>query len=213
MRKRELNLVVGQKGCGKTYFLKEIAKKHLAKGENVLVVVPMPLLWEELPTVSSAREIFAMKGQAAKLVYNFEKPNLSLIKAFHDGVLILEDARAFSGAATLPELNYIYSLNRHAHIDVYFVAHGFNALPPQCFVYAQWLILFYSSIPIKLRKEYIDDDILHKIEAAQTQVKRQVQAGNPYAHIPVLLDEQVRSTYEQNRAACKPTKNAERDSK
>lgn len=211
MRKRELNLVVGQKGTGKTHFLKEIALERLRKGDNVLVVVPFANLWDEFATISTAREVAAMRNQAARLVYDYSNPkSVEAIRYFRKGVLILEDARSYFTAATPQLLQYIYSLNRHLGLDVYFVAHGFKYLPPQSFGYAQWLILFNCGDKPDTRKEILDDNLIKQIQYAQTAIKQELKTGNPYAKRIIQIDEQISATYYAGRQAGSPSTHAER---
>jgi len=92
-------------------------------------------------------------------------------------------------------MKFFYIRRRQFGIDVYMVGHGLRQLPPKCFSYASWLILFDSSENFIERKKELLKDTFDKILKAQARISKKVEAGNPYYYEIILLDTQIRGSY------------------
>ncbi|MDX9696477.1 MAG: hypothetical protein RBT49_11865 [Bacteroidales bacterium] len=190
LRKCELVLVVGINGTGKTSFI----RNEIVSKQKSLIVTPDPAEWKELQTITTANEIRNLQG-AARIVYDSTE-TLELIKEnYSGGALILDDAMAYLNEQTPNILQYLYIRRRQFGIDLYIVGHGLRQLPPKCFTFGSWLILFNSVENFQARKNELIPDIYNKVIEAQERISKKVSAGEPYYKEIILLDQQIRGTY------------------
>lgn len=190
IRKAELNIVVGINGTGKTTFLQENIVKQ---SEKALVVTPDYAEWNHLPEITY-KDIRHFNGQA-RIVYE-DTTTLEMIrKHYYGGALILDDAMAYLTEQTPAMLQYLYIRRRQFGIDLYIVGHGLRQIPPKCFTFASFLVLFNTTENFTTRKKELQPDIYDKIIETQNRIKKKVEAGNPYYYEIILLDPQIKGLY------------------
>jgi hypothetical protein len=97
-------------------------------------------------------------------------------------------------------LQYLYIRRRQFGIDLYIVAHGLRQLPPKCFTFGSWLVLFNTTENFSQRKKELLPDMYNRIIAAQESIAKEVVKGNPYHHEILLLDQQIKGLHEQGKA-------------
>ena len=187
-RKAELNLVIGANGTGKTSFLQ---KEVLPKYQKALIITPDPAEWKQYPIVSiDELKYFNAIG---RMVYSGPQMLQNVSKRFYGGALLLDDAMAYLDEQTPDSLQYIYIRRRQFGIDVYLVAHGLRQVPPKCFTFASWLILFNSVENFSARKKELIPEIYDTIITAQTNIREKVKKGNPYYKEIILIDQQIKA--------------------
>ncbi|MDR3046196.1 MAG: hypothetical protein LBU51_01095 [Bacteroidales bacterium] len=193
-RKTELNLIVGVNGSGKTTF---IDQQIVSNSEKSLVVTPDDMEWKNLPEIPLS-EIRTFTGNG-KIIYRGPDTIEYIKKNYSGGNLIMDDAMAYLNHQTPDTMRYIYIRRRHFGIDVYIVAHGLRQVPPQCFTFSSWLILFNSVENFRNRKNEIQPELFEKIITAQSRISNNVVNGKPYYYEIILLDTQIRGQYEYDR--------------
>lgn len=162
---------VGTTGTGKTTKTLEHAKKL---GGRILIVIDNPTVqgWDQVkPIDPNDAKAFHFKGirkiyfddYGADIVWN------AIHKHFRNGSLILDDAAMY----VEPNWNHNESLkkviiqHRHISIDIFFVVHQFNDLPPKLWGYLKFLYIGkLTSIPKKSDIKVANPGKL--IEVAQT---------------------------------------------
>ncbi len=188
-RKTQLNLVVGINGTGKTTWIRNnVVEKDRRK---VLVVTPDTAEWRQLPTVRSGAEIRSMQG-AARIIYQGPETLEAIKNNFFGGALVLDDAMAYLTEQTPATMQYIYIRRRQFGIDVYIVAHGLRQLPPKCFTFGSFLVLFFTTENFARRKNELQEDIFNSIMAAQRDLADRVRQGDNYGCKILRLDLTIR---------------------
>ncbi|MDL2309033.1 ATP-binding protein [Bacteroidales bacterium OttesenSCG-928-C03] len=195
-RKTELNLVVGINGTGKTTFIRD---EIIPSFKKCLVVTPDSAEWKHLPIIAPD-QIRTFSGHG-RIIYEGKETLRHIKQNYFGGALILDDAMAYLDEQTPDVLQYIYIRRRQYGIDLYIVAHGLRQLPPKCFTFGSYLILFNTTENFTQRKKELLPAIYNKIIAAQESIEKEVLKGKPYHKEFILLDQQIRGAYEASRKA------------
>jgi hypothetical protein len=193
-RKTELSLIVGVNGTGKTTF---IANSVLQAGKKGLIVTPDELEWRQLPLISK-EQIRTFTGHA-RIIYEGPETLEAIKNNYSGGVLVMDDAMAYLNEQTPAMMQYIYIRRRQYGIDIYIVAHGLRQLPPKCFTFTSYLILFNTVENFASRKKDVYPELYDKIINTQAAIKRKVEAGDPYYYKILLVDEQIRALWKQSK--------------
>ncbi len=184
-------MVVGINGTGKTTFMREIAKQQ----QRTLIVTPDSAEWRDVAEITNPNQLRTFSG-TRRMIYDSD--TLEIIKQnYFGGALILDDAMAYLNEQTPEVLQYIYIRRRQFGIDIYIVAHGLRQLPPKCFTFGSFLVLFNTTENFQSRKKELLPELYEKIIDAQARIRKKVISGNPYYHEIILLDSQIRGIYEQ----------------
>ena len=184
IRKTQLNLVVGINGTGKTTFLRNNILPTRTKN---LILTPDEAEWQDLPIVSTGREIYNMQG-TARMIYTGNADLLTIQHNFYGGNLILDDAMAYLDEQTPSAMRYIYIRRRQWGIDCYIVAHGLRQLPPKVFTYVSFLILFASTENFAPRRKELHPILFNYILREQDRINALAEKGNPYNYTIIKLD-------------------------
>ena len=179
LRKTTMTVVIGTNGTGKTTLLKKIVAGFLKNKRRVLILTPHDREWENVPLVSSRFPTrIEWYAGARRMIYN--KGSLELIiENFRNGVLIMDDCRAYIKAGLDETLHSLLIGRRQMDIDIFAVGHGFTEIPPKFFTFATTYILFRTTDVIERRRPYIMN--YEAVEAAQKAVN-QLALTNPYAN-------------------------------
>lgn len=149
-RERELFLIAGTNGTGKTTFILNLIEK---KKERCIYFVPdfADKKNENIKTFKN----FDFVGIRKML---FTNENLSLIsQAFKNGSIVFDDVK-FMLPQNLNSNKDFYNLlirRRQKNIDLYFIAHGLTEVPPKLWTFLNYLILFKTHDNIIRLKNYI----------------------------------------------------------
>jgi len=192
-RKTELNLIVGVNGTGKSTFIANTALPTRKKG---LVVTPDGAEWRQLPLIEK-EQLRTFTGYA-RIIYEGPETLEAIKNNYSGGVLVLDDAMAYLNEQTPAMLQYLYIRRRQFGIDLYLVAHGLRQIPPKCFTFCSYIILFNTVENFASRKKDVYPELFDKIIQTQAAIKKKVEAGDPYYYRIILIDEQIRALWKQN---------------
>jgi ABC-type sugar transport system ATPase subunit len=193
-RKTELTLIVGVNGTGKSTF---IANTILQPGKKGLVVTPDGAEWRQLPLITE-EQVRTLNGQA-RIIYEGPQTLEAIKNNYFGGVLVLDDAMAYLNEQTPAMLQYLYIRRRQFGIDLYLVAHGLRQIPPKCFTFCSYIILFNTVENFASRKRDVYPELFEKIIKTQEAIKKKVEAGDPYHYKILLIDEQIRTLWKQSK--------------
>jgi ABC-type cobalamin/Fe3+-siderophores transport system ATPase subunit len=151
-RKPYVIVIVGFPGCGKTTLAKEIIKKTL-KGRKLFIVDPSGNF-----------------GIKEFLVYKINKPEtLNNANVVRDGILFVDDYRAFDSSADGKIIQSVARMRRHRKLDIIVVYHSIYNVHPSLWFFATDLICFRTNDifeKIKKRVPFMGEkalDIIRKL--------------------------------------------------
>jgi hypothetical protein len=193
-RKTELTLIAGVNGTGKTTF---ISNEVLSVGKKGLIVTPDSAEWRQLSLIGK-EQLRTFNGQA-RMIYEGPETLETIKNNYSGGALILDDAMSYLDKQTPKTLQYLYIRRRQFGIDLYLVAQGLTEIPPKCFTFVSYLILFNTVENFTSRKKYIYPELYNRIIDAQKRIRNEMKAGNSYYHEIILIDEQIRALWKQNK--------------
>lgn len=146
MRSQERIIVCGTNGTGKSTLAKKIVDACIQHPEKrALAILPddsEPIFrpYNELQQ-SELRYINQVANKENKIFFTNGKLFDDVQANFKNGVLILDDARFYTGSLDEP-LKKIFIRSRQNNVDVLFICHGLSEIPPSLITYATKIILF-----------------------------------------------------------------------
>jgi energy-coupling factor transporter ATP-binding protein EcfA2 len=182
-------IVMGTNGTGKTTTIKDFVAAELRKpGGRVLILTPDASEFINVPEVSAdfperlqrysgARKILTTKSNAAstlQLIYDH----------YREGLLVFDDCRAYFKAATLDILETVLVRRRMMMVDIIAVGHGPNKIPPAFFAYATHFVLFKTTVPMRCRKDELDN--IEYWETVQQNINQKANSDPHYKEIHSL---------------------------
>lgn len=179
---------MGINGTGKTTWLRRQVVDRIPKA---LILTPDGAEWRHVPQVRTAEEVRSLTGHA-RIIYEGPHTLETIQHNYYGGALILDDAMAYLTEQTPATMQYIYIRRRQFGIDVYIVAHGLRQLPPKCFTFGSFLILFATTENFSTRKKELQEELFEKILTAQRRLNTLCQRGDPYQYDIIKLDPTIR---------------------
>ena len=175
-------IILGTNGTGKTTLTKQLVLNEIRKqGSHVLVVVPDDMEWNSLPWVHPAYTYRIERYVKARKICYYEGLLPVIKEKFRDGLLLLDDCRAYFSAAMDKDLASLLIRRRQMMMDIIAVGHGFTEVPPRMFTFATHFILFKTIDNIDRRKNVIPNfDILKE---AQIRINKKAETDPHYYEI------------------------------
>lgn len=190
-RMAQCDIFCGINGCGKTTLLKKIVLSMLKNGHRILIITPDPKEWRNVPEIHyKHKHHIATYTGIRRIVYY--KGCLEDVRQYYgNGVLVLDDARAYIHAQTDDTMMWLQIRRRQAEIDLFAVFHGLTQVPPVFFTFLSNLFLFYTADNIKRRGVYIDENLYAEIQEAKADVLSEVNKGNEHYYKRIILDKRL----------------------
>lgn len=195
MRERQVNMIIGAPGHGKSTEMMNIIKAYPDK--NVLI-------WKNFlniddPAFKSIPEKQYIKytGGRAKMKSNdmsiagknekqkYKNFMQGVIDHYRNGMLIVDDASNYEKYTTSDEFNNLIMMRRHIGVDVFYIYHGFTLFPIPMLPYVNNIILFHTADNFSYKGAKLPQ--MEKLQAAQERIAAQVAKGNKYYHEVIKL--------------------------
>lgn len=140
------NIIVGAQRTGKTSIAKLFADGY---DKKVLVVCPDDYeeAWSKYKLISSS-EIATLTDGKYRVIYDpKDKEFLSIIvDHYKHGMIVWDDSKVyFNTSQRVFELEAMLARRRQFNIDIFFMYHGFSAMPGLLWTYATHLTLFRTN--------------------------------------------------------------------
>lgn len=176
--------VVGTNGTGKTYTLKEIARNELKKGGRVLVLTAHENEWTEIDgiPIADCADIKNFKGIARIHITGELKILQEIRKKFHNGIVILDDARMYVKSNIGEEFKQLLISRKQMMCDILLAAHSITDIPPSVFFYNVTFILKKTTSQFLERKNKLMPEVYEALTKAQNEVNQKAKK-NPYYQI------------------------------
>jgi len=172
-RDAQVTIILGRNGTGKSTFAEGIVKEM---GRRVVVVTlnGTPKIWRKYPAIDPANpKAWDFKGIVNVYYMQHEDDTMRYIHTyFRDGILLLDDCRAYIKANVDSDI-YLKRLLidfRHKMIDIFFVAHAPTDVPPR--VWAFYSTAFVGATDALFPKGRISTDSAMELIEAQQQVNK-----------------------------------------
>lgn len=214
MRAQERIILVGTNGTGKSTFANKIIQAAVA-GENrrALAVLPddsEPIFrdYNELQR-TEIQYINQVQNKLNKVYFDNGKLFDDIQKYFRNGVLVLDDARYYTGSID-EGLRKLFIRSRQNNIDIVFICHGLSEIPPSLITFATKIILLNTvdswqrlknKIPNPEKFERLVNEVRIRANqhAANCGVKSRARCTCGAAYVKKIIDvkiDLIQSAYE-----------------
>lgn len=214
MRGQERILLVGTNGTGKSTLANKIIKAILeGNNKRALAVLPddsEPIFrdYNELQR-SEIQYINQVQNKFNKVYFDNGKLFDDIQKYFRNGVLVLDDARFYTGAID-DGLRKLFIRSRQNNVDIVFICHGLSEIPPSLITFATKIILLNTvdswqrlknKIPNPQKFERFVNEVRTKANQhkADCKVKNRERCSCGAAYVKKIIDvkiDLIQSAYE-----------------
>jgi len=187
-RQNKISFVLGKRGCGKTYYMRNkiILPTH-KKGMKVLIVDtldhPSYLDFQKLNT---EREVRAWRNGVKRFVTSpirIKEDILMLEKHLNNCLIVFEDATKYFRTNTPQSVfNFVYD-SKQKNIDIIFIYHGFKKILPEMLDNANYITLFKMEEQIH---KY--EDKIPRYEAIEKIYNQVMASKNPYENKTIMIN-------------------------
>ena len=147
MISQERIIICGTNGTGKSTYSNALIDASLKAKANkkALAVLPddsEPIFfpYTELQR-SHLRNLHNISSRKNKIYFDNAKIFDDILHYFRNGILILDDARFYSGSIDEP-LKRLFIRSRQNNIHIVFICHGLSEIPPSLLTFSTKLVLF-----------------------------------------------------------------------
>jgi len=178
--RRQLRIIlVGTNGTGKTTEADNYIKRYPESKKALIVTLDdFEPTWRKYPTIEPQhlRNINNIKERKTKILFTDNKLFDDILLYFHDGMLILDDARSYTGSRD-DNLRNIFIRSRQNNLDLLFICHGLSEIPPSLLTFTTHIVLFNTTDSWQRLKTNIPNH--QKFEQIVNDVRKK-SLENPY---------------------------------
>lgn len=140
-------IILGQRGTGKTTYIRRLIRRSLENRRRVLVLTPNFDDFQEIPLVHPRFPGRIANYKGARRIVGVSDPKEvdDVCKIFKHGLLVLDDCRSYLPDKPSIMLKNMMISARHFDVDIVAVGHGFTTVPPQFFAYATHFMIFSTT--------------------------------------------------------------------
>lgn len=157
MRTNLVSLVLGNRGTGKTYYIKNLieayAKAHPDK--KILIVDTLDHPAYRIIASIEIKDLPAWKKPSVYRIYGSNTQEIieSIQENICNCLIIYEDASKYIGKMMDTHVRYMIFDSKQKNNDLIFLFHGFMATPPELFRISDTITLFKTGDHPKCRKK------------------------------------------------------------
>jgi len=159
-----INIVVGRRGSGKTFFTKMLFRIFLGRGMKVLIVDTF-----NHPSYNEGDEAYPSavqrvmphqvpswkKGIYRMYGHDFDTEMLPALKDLRNTFIVFEDAKKYIRQHVQPELDSLLIDSKQKNIDMIFLYHSWGDVPPRLIKMADSIEVFRTADSPQIRKNLI----------------------------------------------------------
>ena len=164
-RTTKFGIVLGTNGTGKSTVIRNtFVIPELKRKGKVIICTPHFNEWMDVPEIACRPDEIRNITSARKIVINPVNPDEdihTIAHNFRNGLLVLDDCRAYLESATDRTLKTLYISRRQWQLDIVAAAHGYSEMVPKFFIFATDFILFKTLDTPDERKSFLKMDLDH----------------------------------------------------
>lgn len=195
MRERQVNIIIGSPGYGKSTAAANIIKQY--KDENVLLFKMFLNIADPAFKFIPEKAFANYTGGRAKIADNDatligRNPRekylffiRSVLKKYRNGMLLVDDASTYERYTTSDEFNDLIMMRRHIGVDVFYIYHAFSVLPIAMLPYVNNVILFHTTDNFQYKAAKLPE--MKRLQEAKERIAQKVANGNKYYNEVIKL--------------------------
>lgn len=193
-----INVVIGRRGSGKTYFIKKFFKPYLQRGMKIVIVDtfnhpsyafpekndPYPYKIGRIqPSAIPAWEKDKKNGIYRMYGNNFNTEILPALMQLRNTLIVFEDAKKYIKQNLQEDLESLCIDSKQKNIDIIFLYHSWGFVPPAIIRLSDFIELFPTSDSPHDRKSYISG-VYNEAVAAHNKVRA---SKDKWPHVSIDL--------------------------
>lgn len=188
MRINLVNLVLGNRGTGKTFYIKQLLEVYIKSNPDKKILIVDTLDHPSYKLIASIEieDLKAWRKPSVYRIFNSDgKPETILAaieKNVSNALIIFEDASKYVSKLMESHVRKMIFDSKQKNNDLIFLFHGFMATPPELFRICDTITLFKTGDKPHCRKNNMVD--YERIEKAHLHV---MNDKNKYANITLEM--------------------------
>lgn len=178
-RQNLVGLIVGNRGTGKSTFIKKIIDKHPKK---VLVYdTDDNPIYQDYPNISP-KLLPRWKANTKRIIDTDYEVVLQNLDEVNNALIVFEDATKYTGNATPQLLKKLILASKQRNLDLLFTFHSFRRILPDFYTFSNYMEIFKTGEDIKQFKAKIPN--FEKVQEVHNEVESHT---NRFFHKTVRL--------------------------
>lgn len=164
MRINQVLAILGRRGSGKTYYVKQLIQAYRAKHQYQKILVVDTLdhpAYREIPTID-VDLIRRWKQAATYRIFGSNTDEIfRAVSTIYNGLVIFEDSSKYLRRVLPDEVRKFIIDTKQRNLDLIFLFHGFSYVPPELFRLMDNIVIFKTDNPERRKNDIIAyDDVL-----------------------------------------------------
>ena len=179
-----IQMYIGARGTGKTTQQKLMATTFVRNGGRVLIIPSSPYekTFKRVPRVKIEQIKEIPSGFIAAIDCKGVDEFADVLETCDNIMLVADDIRGYMPNAQMNKrVRQALISSRHRGVDFTMAVHGFTQVPPEFFMYVDFIWLFRTGDYIKMHRDKFRD--LDEITEAQKRVNQKAEENQYYCEI------------------------------